>query len=434
MFFNGLWIYGSLLLLIVGMAARQPALTVLATLVLLTAGLSWLWNRYSLHAVTYRRRLSATRLFRGETLVVEFELVNKKLLPLAWIEAQDDLPDRVVALDRRVAPGDSPGRIVLPYVTSLRPYERVTWRATLRCPHRGYFTVGPARLASGDIFGFFSREERVATQEAILVYPRVVPLLDLGIPPRQAFGETRAPRALLVDPLRPVGIRDYRPEDSQRDIHWKATARMQQLQVRVFEPTTVTQLALFLDLDSDEQFWRAIETDRLEAAISVAASLAAFAVDQRYAVGVYSNRFVGGAGRPLRVAPGGGPAQLTKVLESLAKLSPFGAIEFAKHLRQETRNFPWGSTIVVIAATMPPALAATLETLRAEGQRVVLVAIDALVAPPIRGLTVHRLPEALIAALGAENEVRVSNSWWRLPDEAAAEVAGGAVAGGGAGD
>ncbi len=396
---------------------------------LLTAGISWLWNRYALRAVTYRRRLSATRLFRGEALELELELVNKKLLPLAWIEAADDLPERVVALDRPVAPGGSPGRIVLPYLTSLRPYERVTWRTTLRCPHRGHFAIGPARLASGDIFGFYRSEARVEGHDAILVYPRVVPLLDLGIPPRQAFGETRAPRALLVDPLRPVGIRDYRPEDSQRDIHWKATARTQQLQVRVFEPTTVTQLAIFLDLDSDEQFWRAIETDRLEAAISVAASLAAFAVEQRHAVGVYSNRFVGGAGRPLRVAPGGGPAQLTKVLESLAKLSPFGAVEFARHLRQETRNFPWGSTIVVITATMPPALAATLETLRAEGQRVVLVAVDAIVAPPVRGLTVHRLPEALIATLGAGNEVRVSNSWWRLPEEAAEEV----TAGGGGG-
>ena len=46
----------------------------------------------------------------------------------------------------------------------------------------------------------------------------------------------------LADPLRTVGVRDYHPEDSFRHLHWKATARAQQLQVRVFEPTTVTQL------------------------------------------------------------------------------------------------------------------------------------------------------------------------------------------------
>lgn len=424
MFFNGLWIYGSLLLLLVGMAARQPALTVLATLVLLTAAVSWLWNRYALHAVTYRRRLSAARLFRGETLTLDLELVNKKLLPLAWIEAEDDLPDRVVALDRKVAPGNSPTRMHLPYLTSLRPYERVAWRVTLRCPHRGYFSIGPARLASGDIFGFFDSEARCERRDSFLVYPRVVPLVDLGIPPRQAFGETRVRRALLVDPLRPVGVRDYHPEDSLRHVHWKATARLQQLQVRVFAPTTVTQLAIFLNFDSLEQFWRAVDSDHVEAGVTVAASLAAHAVEQRHAVGVYSNRFIGGAGRPLRVAPGSGPGQLTKVLESLAKLSSFGAVDFARHLRQETHGFPWGSTLVIITATMTPALAATLESLRASGHRLVLIATDGFAVPPVRGLTVHRLPAALIAALGAGDDPRAANSWWRLPEDEEDEAVG----------
>src|SRR4029079_2322081 len=36
MFFNAVWLYGSLILLIYGMATRQPSLTVLATLLLLT--------------------------------------------------------------------------------------------------------------------------------------------------------------------------------------------------------------------------------------------------------------------------------------------------------------------------------------------------------------------------------------------------------------
>jgi hypothetical protein len=44
MFFNTLWLYGSLILLVYGMATRQPSLTVLAKLLLLTAGISWLWS------------------------------------------------------------------------------------------------------------------------------------------------------------------------------------------------------------------------------------------------------------------------------------------------------------------------------------------------------------------------------------------------------
>ena len=397
MFFNAVWIYGAAALLVLGMATRQPALTVLATLVLLTAGVSWPWSGSSLHAVSYRRRLSATRVFGDESVTLGLELVNQKLLPLAWIEVEDELPDRIEPIDRRATASGDPTKQLLPYLTSLRPYERVAWTVTLRCPHRGAFAIGPTRLHSGDIFGFFRRDERTGRQDTLIVYPHVVPLPDLGIPPRSAFGDTRVPRALLVDPLKPVGVRDYRPDDSFRHVHWKATARVQELQVRVFEPTTVTQLGIFINLDSSGQYWRGLDTPQMEAVISAAASLATHAVEERHALGVYSNRLLAGSNRALRVPPGKGPEQLGRVLESLAKLSPFAIVDFPGHLRVETRSFPWGSTIVIVTAVMTPELAATLESLRAAGHRLVLVAIRPVVPPPIRGLIVHRLPDALLA-------------------------------------
>lgn len=396
MFFNSLWLYGSLALMLYGMAFRQPSITVLGTLLLLTAGISWLWSRFSLRRVTYTRRLDATRVFRDETITLKLELVNLKPLPLAWIEVEDVFPDRLEAVDRRVSPSTDPALIILPYLTSLRPYERVAWTATLRCPHRGVFTIGPTTLRSGDIFGFHRSEGHVARRDTVIVYPRVIPLPDLGIPPRGAFGDTRTRRALLLDPQRTVGTRDYHPEDSFRHIHWKATARAGNLQVRVFEPTTVTQLGIFLDLDTPGQAWRGLDSVDFEPIVSVGASIASHAIGEGRAVGIYSNRLIGGSNRPLRVAPASGVAQLTKVLESLAKLSPFATSEFAKHLRAETLNFPWGSTIVIITASMTPALAATLEALRGAGQRLVLVATAPLVPPPVRGLITHHLPSEYI--------------------------------------
>ena len=230
----------------------------------------------------------------------------------------------------------------------------------------------------------------------------MVALPELGIPPRQAFGADRAPRSLLPDPLRTVGVRDYHPEDSFRHLHWKATARAQQLQVRVFEPTMVTQLGVFLNLDTFQHYWEGLDTVHSEAAITAAASLASHAVQERYAVGVYANGLVGGSDQALRVAPGRGPAQLTRILEGLAKLSPFATIDFPKFLRNELLGFPWGSTIVVVTAVMTPPLAATLASVREAGHRPVLIAVDELAPPPIRGLTVHRLPDAILTEVRNE--------------------------------
>ena len=93
-FFNSLWLYGSFALLIYGMAFRQPSITALATLLLLTAGVSWLWNRFALQSVAYTRRLGATRLFRDASVTLHLELVNRQPLPRAWIEGGGALPGR----------------------------------------------------------------------------------------------------------------------------------------------------------------------------------------------------------------------------------------------------------------------------------------------------------------------------------------------------
>ena len=125
MFFNKPWLFTLVVFLLAGLVTQQPALTLVALLVLLTAGLSWLWNRYSLRAVFYRRRLGTTRVFRGETLTVESELVNLKLLPLVWIRGEDELPDLIKLVERQARPGNTTTRIVLSYFTALRLHDRV---------------------------------------------------------------------------------------------------------------------------------------------------------------------------------------------------------------------------------------------------------------------------------------------------------------------
>lgn len=395
MFFNPLWLAVVALLLLAGVIVRQPALALVALLILLTWGGARLWSRHALRAVAYGRRLGATRVFRGETLTVETELVNWKPLPLAWVRVEEELPDALEPLGpRRNARGTLAGG--LSHVTSAGPYQRVAWRTTLRCPERGAFAIGPTLLTSGDPFGFFRRFARVQRRDTVIVYPRIVPLADLGLPPRQVFGEARARRATLVDPLRPVGVRDYRPEDPLRQVHWKATARTQQLQVRVFAPSVVTQVAIFLNCDALDRPWYGLDPPEFERAIGVAASLAAHAADARHAFGVYSNRLVGGLGQPLRTGLGAGTPQLARALEGLARLSPFTLADFPPFLRSQARGLPAGSAIVVVTATLAPALAADLATLRARGHRVALIATAPLAEPPPRGIAVHRVAESSI--------------------------------------
>ncbi len=395
-FFNAIWFYGSAVLLLLGMALRQPALSILAFLTILTASTSKLWSKHALDHVTYRRRLSNTRVFRGETIELTAELVNNKWLPLPWIEVEDQVADRVRLHDTETLPSSRPGTTVLRLTTSSRWYERVTWTFQLDCPHRGSFAIGPVSLRSGDLFGFFSEQLRFDAIDRVIVYPRIVTLQDLGLPPRHPLGDARAVHQLIADPTRTIGVREYRPEDSFRFIHWKASAKLQETQVKVFEPTVTLQLGIFLNLDTFERPWEGIDYTRAESAITAAASLASHCIDERYLVGMYANGVMAGSDQSLRIRPGLGPDQLATLLEALAKLTPLAATNFQRLLHEEASRFPWGSTIVVVSALMTEPLARTVEELLSQRHRVILLRIGEFEVPTIPNLVIHTLPGDLI--------------------------------------
>jgi uncharacterized protein (DUF58 family) len=392
LFFSRVWIAGAGLVLLIGVAASERALSLLGLFVLLTAGVGALWNRWSLVGVEYQRELATDRAFPDDIVIVTITIVNRKPLPIPWLTIEDELSEALKPTDRETTLSGTSGRRILRIVTNVRPFERVTWRIPVACPTRGVQTFGPVTLRAADPFGFFTNRQTREVSAAILVYPRLASLPELGFPPRLSLGENRVARNLLTDPSRVVGVRDYRPDDPFRSVHWKATARQGALQVRIAEPTTTLQLAIFLNLDTFAHYWEGLDILTAERMIEVTASLASWADEQRYAIGVAANGIVAGSDQALRIPPGRGPAHLPRVLEGLAKISPFSTMAFERTLHLGTARIAWGSTVAVITSLLPGNITAQLADLIARGHRVVLIAVgDEIEIPRLRGLVVRRV-------------------------------------------
>lgn len=404
------WI--AIVILLLSIVWRQGLLFVVSLVLLLALSVAWVWGRYCLDRVEYRRRLSQSRAFFGEEVELAIEIINRKLLPLAWIEIEDEIPSDLEPVKGRSVPSHKAGRSLLLNLLSLRPYERVRRRYRVRCDTRGLFTFGPTRLCSGDVFGFYSREAEVAQRDQLLVYPRVVPITRLGLPAKDPFGDRKTRQWIFEDPLRTVGVREYVYGDSPRRIHWKATARSQKLQVKVYEPTTSYRLMVFLNLNTYGQFWwwPGFDSDVLELSISVAASVANWAVEQGYQVGLCANSLLQGASERVKVPAGRDPEQLTQILEALAKTLPFASVPFESLLRAESHELPYGATLVLITAVLSDEILSAVLALRASGHRLALLLIGDD-APDLRepGITVYRigaearwreLPELALASEG----------------------------------
>lgn len=387
-FFNRAWLWAAAGMILFGMILRERSLSLLGFVPLITAGGAWLWARYSLDRVEYTRALSTDRAFSGDQVSMRVSVVNRKLLPLAWLEIEDQMSDRLQSPGSDVMPSGMVGISLLRITTALRWYERVTWHVPIDCPSRGYFTIGPASMRSSDAFGFFQRKLQLDGELAITVYPKIAPLDAIPVPARHLFGDRSIRRHLLTDPSRTIGVRDYRPEDSFRFVHWKATARTQQLQTRIFEPTTAVQFGIFLNLDTFERYWEGLDFDRAEGAIITAATIATQAMETGSTVGMYANGIIGGSDQALRIRPGRSPAQLDQILTGLAKLSPIASLNFPQILRAEMTRFPTGSTVVVITAIMTESLRSVLAHLAGRNHEVVVLTVGDVAVPPSPRLTV----------------------------------------------
>lgn len=369
-----LWIVIAVLILIISLILNQVALVLIALLFLLTAGISRLWNRYCLNRVEYQRRLSHHQVFFGDEIIYEIEVANRKLLPLPWIRIEDEIPENVTLLKGKTTPMLEE-RALLTNMFPINWYHRVKRRFPIRCVQRGCFLFGPTRIRSGDLFGFFTKELSIDKIDYLFVYPRLLPLDRLGIPSKQLFGDIRLKQHLFEDPVLTAGVRDYRPGDSLKRIHWKSTARLGRIQTRVFEPTTTVDLSIFLDVrTTDIPFWGSV-VQLQEVGIMAAAAISQHALDSGFRVGLYANQITRFSEGMVRVPHSRHPEQLTRILEALAQLHQVEATGISRFIRQEVRNLPWGSTLVVITAQANEELIATLLDIQRVGRSVALIKI-----------------------------------------------------------
>ncbi len=391
---SGYWLLIAALLFIVSLILHQVALLLVSLLFFLTGGVARLWGRYCLSRVEYRRRLSANRVFFGEEVQLEVEVSNRKPLPLPWIQIDDEIPVEVSLLKGKTSISQKTNRLILSNLLSLSWYHRIKRRYPVQCLQRGYFACGPARIRSGDIFGLFSREKEVEPVDYLMVYPKIVPLEKLGIPSKQPLGDIRTRRHIFQDPILTLGVRDYHFGDSLKRIHWKTTARLGELQTKVFESTTTVDMGIFLDIRTVKPPLWGVVPQLLELAIIVAASLAQYALDEGYRVGLYANQNKRFSGELVRISPSQHRDQLQHILEALAQIHSSETMPITKLVVNESRNLPWGSTVVVVSAMPTDTLLSALLQMKRAGRQVALISVGGS-EPPIShdGLTMYHVPD-----------------------------------------
>lgn len=253
-------------------------------------------SELTLRSLTVTRH-SPERIFAGKPFLMGIGLANqKRRLPSFSIEVEDLIAGR--SLDKKCYFLKVPaGRT-----------QHTSYRHTFA--RRGLYRFSGYQISTKFPFALFRKSRPIDYGIEIVVYPTIFPIF----PPagQQAdHGELASARVDRRGDFH--AMREYHPGDDPRAIHWRKSAQVGRLMIRENEDQTARRIAIFLDNRRRSAEPGPAEIEQEEQAVSHAASLAVHYIKRGYTVRLVT--------RTDGVGPGAGPAQLTRILRTLALLA-----------------------------------------------------------------------------------------------------------------
>jgi uncharacterized protein (DUF58 family) len=318
--------------------------------------LSWLWARYSLRKLVFRRTAASGRVQVGETFDERLMLDNLGVIPKLWVQIADG----------STLPGHRAG-----YVATMGGRKRVSWRARTVCRQRGRFQLGPVTATSGDPFGLFRRRAFLTGQREMLVLPHVLPISNFALFTGGLPGRGRRSRRALHATTNATTIRDYIVGDALSRIHWRSSAHYNKLMVKEFDLDPAVDAWIFLDLHDAVQAGEG-EHSTEEYAVTVAATIAVYLLRQDLSLGMIVN-----AQRREFLSLDRGERQIERVLELLAVVRSGSGPELKEALALDAIHFGRNSVAIVITPSTSRDWHDGVRQLQRRGVQVAVVGLNA---------------------------------------------------------
>ena len=286
----------------------MPLLILLAATGLLFLLQRKIYEKYWARGLDVKVDLGRDRyIFEGDSIHMEEELSNNKLLPLPWVYVKYQLS------------GNGKPKIYASDMFSILFRQRIRRKKSYTLEERGVYTLGSVDLISHDLFltRTFSKI-KTDMPGSVTVYPRLLAEQEWPVSSEQLTGEVIARRFYLEDPYIFKGIREYQTSDSFRRINFRASAKVGQWMVNVHETTISQRVTLLLGMDKGSEFYDPV---LYEHALRIAGTLAAQYENAGIPVELISNGTDALLKKSTRVEAGCGAGHVYEVLEALARMN-----------------------------------------------------------------------------------------------------------------
>lgn len=347
--------WASVFLAIVAVLIGSQALFFITTAMIATLGACHLQAWFSVRGLRVERVVPPSAQV-GDLVAVEITLWSERPIRRPLVAVADSLPPGLPVADR------SPS---LPIAPSYEEPVRTQYR--FRPLKRGRYRWSGLVVEGTDVLGLVSKSREYATAATeMIVMPRAIPCA-VELPVAGGWGVSEAESGHTRGAgIEPRGVREYRPGDPLRLVHWRSTARTGRIVVKEFEAGSQATVALLIDRQKGHDVGKGADTS-----VELMVGHAAFLVETLLRQGV----------RVLLPQVDDNPNHLDvqeRTAQALRALATFDS-DRAAGLGEELADLvmPGGSVVYAFHAVADPEIVRAGASLAARGVRVVPLVYDA---------------------------------------------------------
>lgn len=298
-------------------------------MMLLVTGTAVLWHRFP-NPLQYEMEWANLRAYAGDTTYLRLAITNNSFLPWTMVKVIFRLPGGM-------------GKKIYARQMVIGPFQQKHVELEIESLRRGVYALPALEIRRADLFGLGWIREKWQGAGEIVVFPSFLDLLFDKLPHNRPFGQVKVKQKAFEDFSSLSALRDYVDGDSLRKVEWKATARLNKLQVKEYELTATGSFYLLPDVNADVHGKDEQGEPTEEITISAAATIARQSFERNATVGLISADFW-----KEHLYASDRAQSLDFIMESLARLKLGNKIPVGKLLSKTVNYLSCGSTIIII--------------------------------------------------------------------------------------
>lgn len=341
-------------------------LIVIAVVMVLIQGIIYRFR--ALKRLDYYRAFTAETAYVGDHISMIEILTNRKLLPLPYVRVETRMSEalKFTGQEGLTIRGDLYHRSIF----FLWSFKRIKRTHNVECVARGFYELKTVVISAGGLLDSVNMTKTYPVNTSMLIYPRILDEDELPIPAKKLIGDVIVKRWIMPDPFLVNGIRPFRNGDSLKDVHWRASAKGEELKVKTKDYTASPKIFIILNIEGSEDQWgntKPENIDAIEYGISLCATLSTWAIKNGLEVGLATNGYIYGdeTMSPVFYEPTGGEGGLLALYDMMARLVCGRSRTFYSFLEDIINTNLTGMDIIILSTYISPRITSQIERLKA---------------------------------------------------------------------